>query len=112
MVSVPRRALPIALLSLVALVFRDVFMLIQYVVIALLVITPIAYTPNMVPPQLKVLMYANPLYYFISSYQHLVLANTLPPVEVMVIGFIMSVGMLAAGLWFFRRTSVFLSDLI
>jgi lipopolysaccharide transport system permease protein len=98
--------------SLISLVFRDIQIMIQYIIIALLVITPIAYTPDMVPSQLNALMYANPLFYFVSSYQHLIILNVLPPLPVIVIGCAVSVSTFALGLWFFHRARPHLSDLI
>jgi lipopolysaccharide transport system permease protein len=100
------------LLSLLGLVMRDISFLIQYIVIALLVVTPIAYTPDMIPPQLRPLLYLNPLYYYVSANQHLVLLNTLPPVPEMVIGTVLSLGTFFGGLWVFRRARVALMDLL
>jgi lipopolysaccharide transport system permease protein len=66
-------------LSLVMLAFRDVQQLLQYVTIVLLIVTPIAYTPDMIPAQLRVLMYLNPVYYFVALYQYPLVFGTLPP---------------------------------
>jgi lipopolysaccharide transport system permease protein len=67
------------ILSLVTLAFRDVQQLLQYVTIVLLIVTPIAYTPDMIPAQLKLLMYLNPVYYFVALYQYPLVFGTLPP---------------------------------
>jgi homopolymeric O-antigen transport system permease protein len=66
-------------LSLLTLAFRDVQQLLQYVTVVLLIVTPIAYTPDMVPAQLKALMYLNPVYYFVALYQYPLVYGTLPP---------------------------------
>lgn len=99
-------------LSAVALVLRDINFLIQYIIIALLVVTPIAYTPDMIPAELKPLLYVNPLFYFVSANQHLILLNTLPPWDITVIGMLLSVGFFFGGFWFFHRVRATLVDLL
>lgn len=100
------------LLSLLGLVMRDIGFLVQYIVIALLVVTPIAYTPDMVPAGLKPLFYANPLFYYVSANQHLILLNTLPPTVEMALGAALSLAMFALGLWVFRRARLAMMDLL
>ena len=51
-------------LSLVNLIFKDIQQVLTYVTIMLLVASPIAYTPDMLPPQLRLLIYINPLALF------------------------------------------------
>lgn len=100
------------LLSLLGLVMRDISFLIQYIVIALLVVTPIAYTPDMIPAKIKPLLYLNPLYYYVSANQHLILMNTLPPLLEIAIGTLMSVAMFLAGIWVFKRARMAMMDLL
>lgn len=91
------------MLSLLTLLIRDIQQVLTYITMLLLVITPIAYTPDMIPPQLKILMYLNPLYYFVTSYQSLILLNKLPPLDVIVIGTFISVAMFCSGFVMCRR---------
>ncbi|MBN8543787.1 MAG: ABC transporter permease [Alphaproteobacteria bacterium] len=100
------------LLSLLGLVMRDVSFIIQYLVIAMLVVTPIAYTPDMVPNSIKPLLYLNPLYYFVSANQHLILMNTLPPLIEIVLGTGLSVAMLLIGVALFKRARMAMLDLL
>ncbi|MDX1440167.1 MAG: ABC transporter permease [Rubricoccaceae bacterium] len=100
------------ILALLSLVLRDIQFIIQYVVIALLIVTPIAYTPDMIPGKLKVLLYLNPLFYYVSAYQHLVLVNTLPPTHITILCVGSSLIMLVGGFWFFARARQALSDLL
>ena len=65
-------------LSLLTLALRDIQQLLQYVMLILLIITPIAYTPDMIPAQLKLLMYANPLYYYVAAFQQMLVFGALP----------------------------------
>lgn len=100
------------LLSLLGLVMRDISFLIQYIVIAILIVTPIAYTPEMVPSKIKPLLYLNPLYYFVSANQHLILLNQLPPMIEIVLGITMSIGMFLLGVWVFKRARMAMMDLL
>ena len=67
------------ILSLVTLVFRDIQQVLGYLMLILLVMTPIAYTPDMVPANLKFIVYVNPLAYYVVCYQHLLVLNEVPP---------------------------------
>jgi len=100
------------LLSLLGLVMRDISFLIQYIVIAILIVTPIAYTPDMVPAKVKPLLYLNPLYYYVSANQHLILLNQLPPMIEIVLGTTMSIVMFLVGLWMFKRARMAMMDLL
>ena len=100
------------LLSLLGLVMRDIGFLIQYIVIALLVVTPIAYTPDMIPAKIKPLLYLNPLYYPVSANQHLILMNELPPFLEIVTGSVISVAMFLFGIWVFKRARMAMMDLL
>lgn len=100
------------LLSLLGLVMRDITFLIQYIVIAILIVTPIAYTPDMVPAKIKPLLYLNPLYYYVSANQHLILLNQLPPMIEIILGASMSIIMFLLGVWVFKRARLAMMDLL
>jgi len=100
------------LLSLLGIVMRDISFIIQYLVIALLVVTPIAYTPDMIPAQIKPILYVNPLYYYVSANQHLILLNTLPPFGEIIAGILLSITMFVGGIWVFRRARLAMMDLL
>jgi lipopolysaccharide transport system permease protein len=80
------------MLSLLALLVRDIQHILMYVTMTLLVVTPIAYTPDMIPATLLVLMYGNPLFYFVTCYQSLVILNSVPPPVIVAITVGLSVG--------------------
>lgn len=100
------------MLALVGLVARDIQFLIQYIVIALLIATPIAYTPDMIPSGMKSLLYANPLFYFTSANQHLILLNKVPPTEIIIPMLALSTVAFIGGLWIFRRARFAILDLV
>jgi lipopolysaccharide transport system permease protein len=91
------------ILSLAALALRDMQMLIQYVTMALLFLSPVAFTPEMTPPQLKLLMYANPLFYYVNSFQSLIVFDRLPSTEVALTCIALSAITFALGFWIFQR---------
>jgi lipopolysaccharide transport system permease protein len=91
------------ILSLVALVVRDVQHVIQYSVMMLAIITPIAYTPPMVPDVLKAMIYLNPLSYYVISFQYLIILNRLPEYQVLIPMLVLSVGMFVLGYNAVRR---------
>ena len=100
------------MLSLLGLVLKDFNFLIQYIVISLIVITPIAYTPSMVPDSIKFFLYLNPLYYFVSANQHLILLNTFPPLFEVVTGLVLTIFMFFAGLTALRRAKMAIMDFL
>lgn len=91
------------LLSLITLVLRDVQHILQYVTIVLLVITPIGYTTDMIPHRLKVILYFNPLYYFVESYQQLIVFNRLPDMWILAVCAVQSLLVCSFGYWVFQR---------
>jgi lipopolysaccharide transport system permease protein len=70
------------LLSLANLVVKDVQYVISYATMLLLVASPIAFTPNMVPPQLSWVIWLNPLSYFVSAIQTLVVYDSSPTIGI------------------------------
>lgn len=71
-------------LSLANLLVKDVQQMLTYVVILLLVASPIAYTPDMIPHNMQFLLYINPLAYFVMSFQSILVLGQLPPIPIMV----------------------------
>ena len=53
------------ILSLMNMVMRDIQFILTFVTMALLIVSPIAYTESMVPESLKLVIYFNPLSYYI-----------------------------------------------
>jgi lipopolysaccharide transport system permease protein len=78
----------------------------------MLVVTPIAYTPDMIPASIKPLLYLNPLYYFVSANQHLILMNTLPPLIEVGLGSALAISMLLVGVVLFKRARMAMLDLL
>jgi lipopolysaccharide transport system permease protein len=89
------------ILALFTLVFRDLQNLVGAVLMLMLVASPIAYTPEMVPQALRLLLVLNPFAHFVTAYQGaLVQGQFLSPDQLIVLA-ILSTGSFALGAWFF-----------
>ncbi len=66
------------ILSLANLVLRDIQQMLSFLTIVLLVGSPVAYTPAMLPPSLSPLIYCNPLSYFVIAFQNVIAEGVLP----------------------------------
>ena len=84
--------------------------MLTYVTIMLLVASPIAYTPDMLPPQLRLLLYVNPLGYFVVAFQSLIVLGELPPWPIMVGSFCFAFGSFLLGAWVFTRAKAVFFD--
>ena len=98
------------ILSLVNLIFKDIQQVLTYVTIMLLVASPIAYTPDMLPPQLRLLLYVNPLGYFVVAFQSLIVLGELPPWPITLGSFCFAFGSFLLGAWVFIRAKVVFFD--
>jgi lipopolysaccharide transport system permease protein len=65
------------ILSILNLVLKDIQQALTFLTMLLMIISPIAYTPSMVPSSLKLVMYLNPFSYFVWSYQDLFVRGVL-----------------------------------
>jgi lipopolysaccharide transport system permease protein len=90
-------------LSLASLVLRDISHVLGFTTMMLLIMSPIAYTPDMVPDRLQLIIYLNPLSYFITGFQE-VLAYGRPP-SLSLFGTIVCLGLVSScvGYWVFSR---------
>lgn len=99
-------------LSLLMLVIKDIQQILQYVSIVLLILTPIAYTPDMIPQKLKMVMYFNPLYYFTTCFQYLITYNTLPPADIVAGTVIITMISFYGGYWTFQKVKAIFYDYV
>jgi len=61
------------ILSALNVFFRDISNIIPIIVLMLMMISPIAYTEDMIPENLRVILHLNPLYYLIILYQKILI---------------------------------------
>jgi lipopolysaccharide transport system permease protein len=98
------------ILALLTIVVKDVQHILQYIVICLLIVTPIAYTEGMVPPQMQAILYLNPLYYFVRMYQHAIVYGSAPPLHVMLGAPALGLGFYLIGAHLFDRAKQVVYD--
>lgn len=97
-------------LALLNVAFRDLQSLVNIALMVLLVASPIAYTPEMVPPSLAPLVALNPLAYLLTAYQRVLVLGQLPDLggaAVLVTGTLLAFGF---GGWFFANTKRMMAD--
>jgi len=100
------------ILSLVNLVFRDLQNMIGLILMLVMIISPIAYTADMVPSTLKLLVLLNPFAYFVIAYQDILVLGQLPPWWNILVLVIMSLGIFILGGFFFSRSKRVLIDYV
>jgi lipopolysaccharide transport system permease protein len=90
-------------LSVVCIVFRDLQYLIHPVLMVVLLASPIAYTIEMVPTAWRLLIYLNPLAYFVIAFQKTMILGQFPglfewlPVIALALGSFIAGGFVFAG---------------
>lgn len=97
-------------LSLANLVVRDVQQALVLVTMMLLIASPIAYTPDMAPGALKVLVYVNPLSYFVLPVQALCVGSRLPSFGIVAASAVLAAVSWSTGFVLFRRAKRFVLD--
>jgi lipopolysaccharide transport system permease protein len=98
------------ILALVTLVLRDIQQSLGLVLMALLVLSPVAYTPEMVPRSLKLLIYLNPLSYFVLGFQTVICHGQWPEPIILLATLGLALGAFSLGFWFFRRAKFIFFD--
>jgi lipopolysaccharide transport system permease protein len=91
------------ILSLINLVFRDLQNIIGFLTMAIMVASPIAYTPDMVPERLRFFLWLNPMAHFILLYQSIVVHGTEPPLGSLITVVVLSLGFFTVGFFVFSR---------
>ena len=91
------------ILSLANLALRDIGNMITLGMVIIMVMTPIAYTREMVPTSLKLLLLLNPMAYFVLAYQDILVMGRIPEVGTIVFILVFSIGFFLLGGWLFYR---------
>ena len=99
-------------LSLINVVLRDLQNLITLLLVVLMIASPIAYTPAMVPASLQAVLYLNPLAYFVLTYQRILVLGEPPDLITggLLVG--ISIGLFLLGGFFFSRTKSVMIDYV
>lgn len=97
--------------SLLTLVLKDIEQVLPYISMLLMVITPIAYTPDMIPSSLKFLSYINPLFYFTQTFQYLFVFHSFPPTFILIGLTVISLSLFCTGFWIFEKAKAAFFDM-
>lgn len=98
--------------SLIMIVFRDLENILQYFFMILLFITPIGFFIQNLPNKFKLIVYLNPLYYFISPLQQIVAFNAPPSLGSILCTFFMSLFTFYLGSKFFKSFKMTIFELL
>lgn len=90
--------------------FRDLQNIIAIITLFLMMVSPIAYTADMVPPSLRPFLSANPLFYLITAYQDSLMLGQFPRGNTMAVLTFLGLGFFTIGYWFFSRLKRVFAD--
>lgn len=90
-------------LSLLSLVVRDIQQGLGILAMAVMTLSPAAYTPEMVPNAIKFIIYFNPMSYFVQSFQAILALKSAPDPLTLGVAIAISVITFLIGLRFFNR---------
>lgn len=100
------------LLSSLNVFFKDIGQMITVILILLMLVSPIAYTMDMLSPDILFFMKFNPLYYMITLYREILFYNQLPDLTVCTIFFAVSLLVFLFGYYVFSKLKVVFSDYV
>jgi ABC-type polysaccharide/polyol phosphate export permease len=92
--------------------FRDLQQLLPTLLMLWFFLTPILYAPELLPEQLRILVYANPIAGLMTELRAALLEGDALPGGYAAGMALVAAAVLAAGLWFFRRLAPFFEDFL
>lgn len=85
--------------------FRDVEYIYNAVITAWMYLTPIFYPLEMLPENVMwVVKHLNPMYFYVGQFRDLIYLGQMPGPVIQIAGWVAAIGMLAIGIWSFRRS--------
>lgn len=99
-------------ISLINIVLRDLQYLINPLLMVLMISSPIAYTPEMIPSPLRIIILLNPFAYYFSALQKVLVLGQVPDLSNWIIMLVLSLGAFGLGGWFFFRAKRVLIDYV
>ncbi len=84
--------------------YRDLQMILDYLLKALMYACPVVYASSLVPEQWRNLYYMNPMADVVDGVRWCLLGMGAPPWRLVVLGFVVAIPMLILGAYHFRRT--------
>jgi lipopolysaccharide transport system permease protein len=98
-------------LSAINVFFKDLGQIIGIVILMLMMISPIAYTEDMIPESMRAVLYINPLYYMIILYQKVFMFNEID-FKLLFIFSVLSLLHFIGGYYFFIKLKGVFNDYI
>jgi len=98
------------ILSGLNIFIRDLQQVVSVMILLLMMVSPIAYTVDMVPPALRIMLFFNPLYYIIIAYQEVLMLGRFPPTHIIAGLVLQAVVFFVSGFWFFERMKKVFAD--
>jgi lipopolysaccharide transport system permease protein len=98
------------ILSCINVYIRDLQNIVSVIILVLMMISPIAYTVDMIPESMRPFLGMNPLYYLIISYQSFLMLGTFPSGNIFWILTGYSLLFFFFGYWFFTRMKKVFAD--
>jgi lipopolysaccharide transport system permease protein len=89
---------------------RDLQNITSIIVLFLMMVSPIAYTPEMIPDNLRPFLAINPLYYFITAYQELLMLGKYPGNGILFPIVALGFGFFIFGYWFVSKMKKLFAD--
>jgi lipopolysaccharide transport system permease protein len=99
------------ILSAVNVFFRDISQMVTIMIVALMLVSPIGYTIDMIPKHLMILMYPNPLFYLIMLYRDALMLGIVP-IKILCIFSLMTIGVFSLGYFVFSRLKYIFADYV
>jgi ABC-type polysaccharide/polyol phosphate export permease len=100
------------LLSALLPYLRDVGQILGPAMQAIFFLSPIIYSIEAVPEQLKIIFYLNPMTYFASSYHQIILMKSIPPLTYIAVILILSTATFFFGRYAFKKLRNGFSDIL
>lgn len=98
------------ILSSLNVYFRDLQNIVTILTLFLMMVSPIAYTADMVPANLQPFLKGNPLFYLITAYQDALMLGRFPRDNVIFVLIILAFIFFLVGYWFFTRIKKVFAD--
>jgi lipopolysaccharide transport system permease protein len=98
------------ILSSLNVYLRDLQNIVSVFILLLMMVSPIAYTADMVPENLRAFLGLNPMYYMIVAYQDCLMLGRFPREGVLGLLLVMALVSFRGGYWFFSRMKEVFAD--
>ena len=99
-------------LSLLNVIFRDIQNFLTPALMIILIASPFAYTPSIVPHSLRPLILLNPFAYFVVAYQQILVLGLTPGFGHAVVLVLLAVVPFVVGSWFFATSKRVIIDYV